>query len=72
MNKKSMKGVCLTRGKETFACSSQGFQKENTNMCDTGVPCHIRFHLVNPMFSCLQNYVFTQSIHSFDDANPMH
>ena len=31
MNKKSMKGVCLTRGKETFACSSQGFQKENIN-----------------------------------------
>lgn len=31
MNKKSMKGACLTRGKETFACSSQGFQKKNTN-----------------------------------------
>jgi hypothetical protein len=30
MNKKSMKGACLTRGKETFACSSLGFRrKEN-------------------------------------------
>ena len=26
-----MKGVCLTRGKETFACSSQGFRNESTN-----------------------------------------
>ena len=25
------KGVCLTRGKETLACSSQGFRNENTN-----------------------------------------
>ena len=28
MNKKSMKGACLTRGKETFACSSLGFRRK--------------------------------------------
>ena len=26
-----MKGVCLIRGKETFAGSSQGFRNESTN-----------------------------------------
>lgn len=26
-----MKGVWLTRGKETLACSSQGFRNESTN-----------------------------------------
>ena len=26
-----MEGVCLTRGKETFAGSSQGFRNESTN-----------------------------------------
>ena len=31
MIKNFMKGVYLTRGKETFACSSQGFRRENTN-----------------------------------------
>ncbi len=31
MNKNLTKGVCLTRGKETFACSSQGFRRENAN-----------------------------------------
>ena len=32
MKKNLLKGVCLTRGKETFACSSQGFRRESTNM----------------------------------------
>jgi len=31
MKRNLMKGVCLTRGKETFACSSQGFQSESNN-----------------------------------------
>jgi hypothetical protein len=26
-----MEGVCLTRRKETYACSSLGFRNENTN-----------------------------------------
>jgi hypothetical protein len=26
-----LEGACLTRGKETFACSSFGFLNENTN-----------------------------------------
>ena len=30
MKQKTTKGACLARGKETFACSSQGFRrKEN-------------------------------------------
>jgi hypothetical protein len=38
------KGVCLTRGKETFACSSQGFQNESNNTsvntnCEKGADC---------------------------------
>ncbi len=31
MKRNLMKGVCLIRGKETFACSSQGFQNESNN-----------------------------------------
>ena len=27
-----MEGVCLTRRKETYACSSLGFRNENMNM----------------------------------------
>lgn len=29
MNKKSMKGACWPQGKETYACSSLGFQRMN-------------------------------------------
>ena len=32
MKKIYLKGACWTRGKETFACSSQGFRRESTNM----------------------------------------
>ena len=31
MTKTMTEGVCLTRRKETFACSSLGFLNENTN-----------------------------------------
>ena len=31
MNKKRTKGACLAQRKETFACSSLGFQNENVN-----------------------------------------
>ena len=31
MKTKTTKRVCLTRGKEIFACSSQGFRNENTD-----------------------------------------
>ena len=31
MTLKQKKGVCLTQCKETFACSSLGFQNENVN-----------------------------------------
>jgi hypothetical protein len=39
MNKKSMKGACWPQGKETYACSSLGFQRMNecvTINCEKG------------------------------------
>ena len=44
MKTKTTKRVCLTRGKEIFACSSQGFQNESNNTsvktnCEKGADC---------------------------------